>query len=325
MVGSLGYDDVETPSERRRGVLGGAAAYFALAASLYGRVRLVSVVGDDFRSADVERLRQRGADVSGIERRAGRSLRWYGRYGHDMSTQETLNVDLGVSRDWRPRLPEAARDAHFVFIANLHPDVQLEIQDQLRGPRLVAIDSMHEWIERQPSGLAKTMARADVVSLNEAEVRQFATTARPSGEAARTSGAEVASVEHAARRILALGPIAVVVKRGAQGAVLFTRDESSFSSPAYPVDEVRDPTGAGDAFAGGLVGYLAGAGRSGPDELGRAVLHGTVCASFALETFSVDGIEAATAEAVADRYQMLSSLVATGAGASAEPSPMPRG
>jgi len=319
VVGSLAYDDVQTPFERRREVLGGAASYFSLAASLYGRVRLVGVVGDDFREDDIARLRARGIDVSGIERASGRSFHWSGRYDYDMSTAESLNTDLGVFEHWHPRVPDGMRDVPFVFLANIHPAIQLDVLEQIRSPQLVAMDSMNFWLDHQRSAVADVMRRAHVVCINESEARQFAQTF---------------SIIRAAREILELGPTALVVKRGEHGAMLFMREQRGvgggqsppptlFWSPAYPLEKVQDPTGAGDSFAGGLVGHLAANGQAGADELRRAVVHGTVCASFAVETFSVDGMEAATPDAVEARYEVLRSLVAIGAEALADAAPPP--
>jgi sugar/nucleoside kinase (ribokinase family) len=297
-VGTLAYDDVETPFERGVGVLGGAVAYFALAAVLYAPVRIVGPAGDDLRETDLDRLRRRGVDVSGVERLPGRTFRWYGRYREDMSTAETLNTDLGVVADWRPRLPDRLRGASYVFLANLHPEIQLVLVRELRAPRLVVVDSMHGWIERERARLAQVMARSDVVSLNEDEVRRFAGIADPA---------------QAAARILELGPAAVVVKRGARGVGLFRRDGGSSWAPAYPVSAVRDPTGAGDAFAGGFLGHVAAADRTDAGTLRDAAVHGAACASFAVERVGVDGIEAATPEAVAARYRELRPLAADGA------------
>jgi len=310
VVGSLAYDDVQTPFERRRSVLGGAASYFAFAATLYARVRMVGVVGEDFERSDVERLGRRGIDVDGIERKPGRSFRWFGRYAYDMSTAETLNTDLGVFGDWHPDVPDRLRDVPHVFLANIDPEIQLDVLDQMRSPRLVAMDTMNYWLEFKKPQVAKVMSRSHVVCINEAEARQFAQTF---------------SIIRAAKEILALGPAALVIKRGEHGAMLFTRDGGAFWSPAYPMEKVQDPTGAGDAFAGGLVGHLASAGRSDSDELRRAVVHGTVAASFAVETFSVDGIEAASTDALEGRYRVLRSLVAIGAESLAAAAPPPPG
>jgi len=307
VVGSLAYDDVQTPFERRRDVLGGAASYFSVAASLYSRVHVVGVVGQDFDEADLGRLRARGIDTSGIERKPGRSFRWFGRYDYDMSTAETLNTDLGVFGEWRPVVPDALRDAPFVFLANIHPAIQLDVLRQVRTPTLVAMDSMNFWLEHDRDAVTEVMSRAHVVSINEGEARQFAQTF---------------SVIRAARTILALGPTALVVKRGEHGAMLFLRDGGMFWTPAYPLEKVQDPTGAGDAFAGGFMGHLSVTGRCDADELRRAVIHGVVAGSFAVEAFSIAGLEAATPEAIEARYRALRGIVAVGADAVAEAGPL---
>jgi sugar/nucleoside kinase (ribokinase family) len=293
VVGSLAYDDVQTPYESRRDVLGGAASYFSLAACLYAPVRLMGVVGADFRTSDLERLRARGIDLGGVERANGRSFRWLGRYDHNLAAAETINTDLGVFGDWEPAVPAAFVDSEFVFLANILPEIQSRLLDQVRSPRAVALDTMNYWIERRRDALASVMARVDIVTVNEAEARQFCGTH---------------NVHKAARQILALGPRAVVIKRAEYGALLLT-NERTFWTPAYPVDDVRDPTGAGDAFAGGLLGHLATAEELDDRTLCRAVLHGTVCASFAVEEFSVDGIERANLPAVERRVRELEALV----------------
>ncbi|MGH2498911.1 MAG: PfkB family carbohydrate kinase [Candidatus Limnocylindria bacterium] len=305
VVGSLAYDEVQTPFARRRDLLGGAAAYFSLAAALYAPVRLVGVVGGDFREADLERLARRGVDLAGLERRAGRSFRWFGRYAYDLSAAETLNTDLGVFAGWRPAIPEAFADSDVVFLANSDPRIQLETLRQVTRPRLVALDTMNFWIDHQRAALADVMARVDLVSINEAEARQFCRTF---------------SLIRAAREILALGPRALVVKRGEHGAVLFT-GEHSFWTPAFPLEKIQDPTGAGDAFAGGLLGHLARAERIDDQELRRAVVHGSVCASFAVEEFSVDGVEGMTRGAAVERYRKLRECVTIGAEAVADADP----
>jgi sugar/nucleoside kinase (ribokinase family) len=293
VVGSLAYDDVNTPYDSRRDVLGGAASYSALAACLYAPVRLMGVVGDDFRESDLERLRAKGIDLSGVERAKGRSFRWLGRYDHDLVTAETINTDLGVFGDWEPAVPVAYADSEFVFLANILPEIQGRMLDQVRSPTATALDTMNYWIERRRDALASVMARVDIVTINEAEARQFCGTH---------------NVVRAAREILALGPRAVVIKRAEYGALLFMKDRM-FWTPAYPLEEVRDPTGAGDAFAGGLLGFLARAGTLDDRTLCQAVLHGTVCASFAVEAFSVDGIERADVGAVERRVRELQALV----------------
>jgi sugar/nucleoside kinase (ribokinase family) len=292
-VGSLAYDDMQTPYDSRSEVLGGAASYFSLAACLYSPVRLMGVVGDDFRASDLERLRTKGIDLGGVEHAKGRSFRWLGRYDHDLATAETINTDLGVFGDWEPTVPPAFVDSEFVFLANILPEIQRRMLDQVRAPKAIALDTMNYWIERRRAALADVMTRVDIVTVNEAEARQFCGTH---------------NVVKAAREILALGPRAVIIKRAEYGALLLTADRI-FWTPAYPLDEVRDPTGAGDAFAGGLLGHLARVGTVDDRTLCRAVLHGTVCASFAVEEFSVDGIERADLRAVERRVGELEALV----------------
>jgi sugar/nucleoside kinase (ribokinase family) len=293
VVGSLAYDDVRTPLASRDSVLGGAASYFSMAASLYAPVRLVGVVGDDFRGEDVARLVKRGVDIAGLERRAGRSFRWRGTYDFALDTAETINTDLGVFGDWRPRIPPEFADSRFVFLANIHPEIQLATLEQITRPTLVALDTMNYWIEKERDALIRVIKRVDIVSVNEGEVRQLIATS---------------SIVRAAREILALGPRALVVKRGEHGAMLFT-DGAMFWSPAWPLEDVVDPTGAGDTFAGGLLGYLAAQSTIDDAALRRALLHGSVCASFAVEQFSVDGIEAATRSDVEGRHDALRELI----------------
>jgi sugar/nucleoside kinase (ribokinase family) len=256
-------------------------------------VRLVGVIGDDFREEDVQRLRSRGIDLAGLERRSGSSFRWLGRYDYAMNTAETINTDLGVFADWEPRVPDSFADSEFVFLANIDPEIQLATLRSVRAPKAVALDTMNYWIDHKRDALLEVISHVDIVSINESEARQLCDTV---------------SVPKAARDILALGPRAVVVKRGEYGSVLFTRS-FSFWSPAFPFDEVTDPTGAGDSFAGGFLGHLAESGSVDDRALRRATLHGAVCASFAVESFSVDGIEAATPEDVASRYRLLQELV----------------
>jgi sugar/nucleoside kinase (ribokinase family) len=293
VVGSLAYDEVDTPYDSRREVLGGAASYFSLAACLYAPVRLMGVVGDDFQEKDLERLRGKGIDLAGVEHAKGRSFHWRGKYDHNLATAETINTDLGVFGDWQPTVPPAFVDSEFVFLANILPEIQGRMLEQVQAPTAIALDTMNYWIERRRDALAAVMTRVDIVTVNESEARQFCNTH---------------NVLTAARQILALGPRAVVIKRAEYGALLVTTDRL-FWTPAFPLEEVRDPTGAGDAFAGGLLGHLAREGKLDDRTLCRAVVHGTVCASFAVEEFSVDGIERADQKAIERRVRELQTLV----------------
>src|SRR5207245_1367432 len=275
------------------GVLGGAASYFSMAAALYAPVRLVGVVGDDFKEGDIVRLRDRGVDLGGLERRRGTSFRWKGTYDFALDTAETINTDLGVFGDWRPSVPKKFVDSELVFLANIDPEIQLATLAQVKAPRLVALDTMNYWIEHKRDALVDVMAKVDVVSINEAEARQLC---------------ETYSVVRAAREILDMGPSSLIVKRGEHGAALFTR-EFSFWAPAYPVENIADPTGAGDTFAGGFLGALAESETIYGAALKRAMLHGVVCSSFSVESFSIDGMAAADRAAIERRYEELRALI----------------
>ncbi|HEY8477587.1 MAG TPA: PfkB family carbohydrate kinase [Chloroflexota bacterium] len=272
VVGSLGLDDVETPFGRVNAVLGGTVAHFSLAASLYTRVQVVAVVGEDFPPQYLDLFRQRNIDLGGLQQRPGKTFRWKARYEFDLNVAHTLDTQLNVFAEFHPLLPESYRSAPFVFLANIDPRLQLEVLDQVASPRLVALDSMNFWIERSRPLLTEVMRRVHLVLLNEAEVRQYADTH---------------NLYVAARRILSLGPRALVVKKGEHGAMLIERDGEVFVVPALPLTEVVDPTGAGDSFAGGFMGYLASTGDLSPAGLRRAMVHGSATASFAVQDFSV--------------------------------------
>lgn len=297
VVGSLAYDDVYTPAEHRSDVLGGAASYFAVAAARHAPVRLVGVVGEDFAQSDIDRIAATGVDLGGLERRPGRSFRWLGRYDEMFGAAETINTDLGVFADWTPTVPAAYRDSGYVFLANSDPEIQLAVREQLPAARFVALDSMNYWIATKREALLRVIARVDLVCLNEAEIRQL--WGRP-------------DIAAGAAELLAIGPRAVVVKRAEHGASLYCAD-GMFWCPAYPVARVVDPTGAGDTFAGGLVGALARADAVGGVDLRRAVVQGTVSASFAVESFSIDRLASATDAETASRTAELAALVSVDA------------
>ena len=295
VVGSVAYDTVETPRERRERQLGGSASFFAVAARGRGPVRCVGVVGDDFREEDLALL-ARHADVAGIARVPGRSFHWSGRYHADLIERDTLATELGVFADFRPEIPAAWRDAEYLFLANIHPALQAGVLDLMRGPRLVALDTMNLWIETTPDLLRAILRRVDVLLVNEGEARLL------TGER---------SLARAAAAIAAMGPARVIVKKGEHGALFFGR-ESVLAVPALILDEVVDPTGAGDCFAGGFMGALAeaGVGREAPDAAFRqAMLDGTVTASFCPEGFSVEGLLRADAAAYAGRLAALRGMM----------------
>jgi sugar/nucleoside kinase (ribokinase family) len=274
-------------------VLGGAASFFSVAASfLTTPVRLVAVVGEDFPEEHLDWIRGRGVDLDGIERAAGKTFFWRGRYSDNLAQRTTLDTQLGVFEHFRPRLPESYRDAEFVFLANIHPALQLDVLEQVRKPRLVACDTMNFWIERTPKELRRTLERVNLLVINDEEARQLA------GEH---------NLVRAAKAVLRMGPTSVIVKRGDSGALLF-QEHGVFAAPAFPLEDVVDPTGAGDSFAGGFMGYLARVGRVGPDEIRQAMIYGSVLASFSVEDFSLDRFRRLNAADVYARFRAFKQL-----------------
>ena len=291
VVGSIGLDNVATPFGQRTDVLGGSCTYFGTAASIYDKVAIVGVVGSDFPQEHIAFLQTRQIDLRGLKVVEGKTFRWSGCYGQDLDVAKTIETQLNVFAGFRPDIPEDLREIPYVFLANIDPDLQLAVLEQVSSPRLVALDSMNYWITSKRERLAEAMAHVDLVLVNEDEARMF------TGEGNLISAAE---------SILALGPHAVVVKKGQHGAMLLTRDgdlpRRAFSVPAYPLASVVDPTGAGDTFAGGLVGYLARTGDLTLGGLRRAVVHGAVVASFTVQGFSIDALRDLTMEDVDQRY-----------------------
>ncbi len=286
VVGSVALDSVETPFGHRQEVLGGSATYFSVCASFFGPVRLVAVVGEDFPDEHVRFLASRGVDLAGLSRRPGRTFRWKGRYEFDLNQAHTLDTQLNVFADFCPELPESYRDSRYIFLGNIDPDLQRGVLDQVRAPRFVACDTMNFWITSKRKSLLETLRRVDMLFVNDAEVRQLA---------------EEHNVVKAARKVLTFGPRAVVVKRGEYGA-LFLVGDHVFTSSAYPLAALFDPTGAGDSFAGGFMGYLARAGSHDNAVMRRAIVLGGVLASFTVEEFSLDRLRAVTAEEIRARY-----------------------
>lgn len=295
-VGSVALDTVSTPFGKVQEALGGAASYASVAASLFTRTRVVAVVGEDFPEEHVQALAARGVDLTGLARAPGRTFRWAGYYEYDLAQAHTIATELNVFESFRPALPESYRDSPYVFLANIDPRLQLAVLDQVRRPRLVACDTMNYWIEQAPEALRAVLARVDIALMNEAEARQLC------GET---------NLLRAARRVLELGPGVVVIKKGEHGCLMLSHT-SYFAAPGYPLEEVRDPTGAGDTFAGGLVGYLARCGEEGEEALRRAIICGTVMASFAVEAFSLDRLLRLTPEEIAERYYEMSTITRFG-------------
>ncbi|MBI4519293.1 MAG: sugar kinase, partial [Gemmatimonadetes bacterium] len=294
VVGSVALDTVETPFGKAADALGGSALFFSVAASLFCPVKLVGVVGEDYPLEQLDFLRERGVDLSGLERRPGESFHWAGSYSYDLNTRETLETRLGVFAEFEPDVPEKFRDAEFVFLGNIDPTQQYAVLDQVRAPRLIGCDTMNYWIERTRTELLRTLERVDILFVNDSEARQLA------GDY---------NLTRAARWIQERGPRFVVVKKGEHGAALFARDWVFFA-PGYPLEEVFDPTGAGDAFAGGFLGYLSWVGSEEPEELRRAMIYGSVLGSYAVEAFSIDRFRNLDANEVAERAREFRDMTA---------------
>ncbi len=292
VVGSVAYDTVETPFGRAERVLGGSASFFSVAASFFTPVRLVAVVGEDFGEAQLAAFRGRPIDLDGLERTAGKTFHWQGKYSYDLNHRDTICTDLNVFEFFKPRLPQSYRDVEHVFLGNIDPELQLDVLEQVERPRLVACDTMNFWIGGKPEALRRTLARVDVLLVNDAEAREL------SGEW---------NVVKAARAIRALGPRTLVIKKGEHGVLMFS-DAGSFAAPAYPLEDVFDPTGAGDTFAGGFLGYLASSADGGEATLRRAVIMGSALASFCVEAFSLDRLLRLTRPEIDERFRLFKKL-----------------
>jgi sugar/nucleoside kinase (ribokinase family) len=293
VVGSVALDSVETPFGKADNVIGGSANFFSASASHLAPVQVVGVVGNDYPLAQLEPLVRRGVDFAGVERADGPSFRWRGRYRHDLNVAETLETHLGVFSNFHPKIPEQFRDAPFVFLGNIDPRLQLDVLDQVHEPKLVACDTMNFWIESRRPELLALLERVDAITLNDGEARQLT---------------EQFNLVKAARWIMDRGPKLVIIKKGEHGAFMFT-PASVFFAPAYPLEEVFDPTGAGDSFAGGFMGYLAHTGDIGEESLRRAVVYGSAMGSFAVEKFSVNRLLEITPADVMHRVRDFHRLV----------------
>ncbi|MSM38968.1 MAG: sugar kinase [Geobacter sp.] len=292
VVGSVAFDSVETPFGRVEDVLGGSATYFSTSASFFTDVNLVAVVGEDFPREHVEFLRTRNIDLTGLTRVPGQTFHWKGRYGYDLNEAQTLETHLNVFADFKPVVPDAYADADYLILANIDPELQLEVLNQVQSPRLVACDTMNFWISSKPDALWKVLERADFIIINEGEARQL------SGEA---------NLVKAARKILARGAKNLIVKRGEYGVLMFT-GTTVFAAPAYPLEEVFDPTGAGDTFAGGFMGYLANTGNLSEEGIRQAIIFGSVMASFTVEDFSLNRLKSLTYGEIEARYRSMKAM-----------------
>jgi sugar/nucleoside kinase (ribokinase family) len=299
VVGSIAFDAVKTPFGARERMLGGSAVHFALAASFFDAVRVVGPVGDDFGEAEYDVLRARGVNTDDIEHvPGGKTFFWRGEYGWDLNNRETLDTQLNVFADFEPKLSEASRAGELLFLANIQPDLQRQVRSQCEDARFVALDSMNLWIETAKDSLIETLSGVDCLLLNDAELRQLT---------------EEASLVRAARKIRDWGPSVVVAKQGEYGAAMLT-EEGFFGLPAFPLEAVVDPTGAGDCFAGGFMGYIAAQSNGSPDHelLCRAMAYGTAIASFNVQAFGVERVAALRPDELAERVAQLRRMTQFG-------------
>ncbi|MGE5849763.1 MAG: PfkB family carbohydrate kinase [Candidatus Methylomirabilota bacterium] len=292
VVGSVAFDTVTTPFGQAAEVLGGSATYFAAAASFFTDVRLVAVVGEDFPEESLDFLQKRNVDLRGLQRAPGRTFRWVGEYGFDLNEARTLDTQLNVFAEFAPEIPGEYQGSDVVFLANIDPDLQRKVLSQVRRPALIAADTMNYWIKGKPDSLRQTLRMVDMLVINEAETRQLA------GEG---------NLVQAAQKVRALGPRAVVIKRGEYGALLFN-EGGWFSAPALPLETIRDPTGAGDTFAGGFIGYLANTMNFDDATMRKAMIMGSVMASFNVEAFSLGRLRTLTYEEIEARYRVFKRL-----------------
>lgn len=292
VVGTVAFDSIETPFGSVERILGGSASYFALAASFFTPVRIVGVIGEDFPAEHLELFKRRKIDVEGIKREKGKTFHWRGRYHEDINVRDTLELHLNVLAGFVPQLPERYRDAEYVFLGNIDPAMQIEVLNQLQRVKLVVCDTMDHWIRECAGDLQKVLKRTEVLVINDSEARLL------SGQS---------NVVRAARAILKMGPKVVLIKRGEYGVLQFS-DSQVFATPAYPLEEVFDPTGAGDSFAGGFLGQLARSGDASQRGIRRAIVYGSVVASFTVEDFGVKRLTTASLPDIEERFERFVEL-----------------
>ena len=292
VVGSVAIDSVETPFGRGENVLGGSATFFSTAASFFTDVNLVAVVGDDFPQEHLDFLKSRNIDLAGLKREPGKTFHWKGRYGFDLNEAQTLDTQLNVFQTFRPQIPAEYATAEYLILANIDPQLQLEVLEQVQNPRVIACDTMNFWISSKPDVLKKVIAKVDFFIINEGEARQL------TGEV---------NLVKAAKVILAMGAKNLIIKRGEYGVLLFSGD-SVFAAPAYPLENVFDPTGAGDTFAGGFMGYLASTGNLSESSVRQAIIFGSVMASFNVEDFSLDRLRTLQYSEIDARYKSFKEM-----------------
>jgi sugar/nucleoside kinase (ribokinase family) len=299
VVGSVAFDTIATPSGSVKDILGGAATYFSLAASYFTDVRLVAVVGDDFTAEHETVLKSHGVDTRGIEREPGKTFRWGGQYLDNLNEAKTDFTELNVFEKFQPRIPKEYGDTQFLFLANIHPTLQSSVRREMNGVRLTGGDTMNFWIKGTPKELPETLKGVDVLLINDTEVKMLA---------------DESNLLRASKKVLTMGPQALVVKHGEYGATIFFREgafgigKHPFRAPALPIEEVKDPTGAGDSFAGGFMGYIASQGEINREVLKRALFYGGVMGSFAVERFGTERLQSLTRNEIDTRFQVFREL-----------------
>ncbi|HTF45394.1 MAG TPA: PfkB family carbohydrate kinase [Terriglobales bacterium] len=299
VVGSVAFDDVTSPSGTVKNILGGAATYFSLAASYFTQVRVVAVVGEDFGAAEEAVFTGRKIDIRGIERAAGKTFRWGGSYTDNLNEAKTSFTDLNVFESFHPQIPKEYADSEFLFLANIQPTLQANVRRSMKAVQMTGCDTMNYWISSARGELAETLKLVDVLLINDGEVKMLA---------------HEASLPRAAQKVLAMGPQALVIKHGEYGATIFFREGAfgigrhPFRAPTLPIDEVKDPTGAGDSFAGGFMGYIASQGQLNREVLKRALFYGGVMGSFAVERFGTERLQSLTRGEIEERFQIFREL-----------------
>jgi sugar/nucleoside kinase (ribokinase family) len=287
VVGSVALDSIQTPFGKKKEILGGSATFFSISASFFDKVNIIATVGEDFPKRYLQLLKARSIGTDGITINKGKTFRWEGRYEYDMNVAHTLATHLNVFQDFAPEIPRSLRNSRILFLANIDPDLQDKVLKQMNNPKLIACDSMNHWITNKKKSLEKFLHKVDMFLLNDAEARQF------SGQA---------NLMKAAKVITSKGPKSVVIKKGEHGVIYYSKTGHHFVAPAYPLEEVYDPTGAGDTFAGGVIGYLSKAGKLDDNKMRKSMIMGSILASFAVEDFSVNRLLSIRMSDINKRY-----------------------
>lgn len=293
VVGSLSLDDVETPYGEVKNVIGGSTTYFSAAASCFTPVRIVGVVGNDFPMEEFNFLKERKVDFSGLTVKQGKTFHWGGKYHRNMNVRDTLFTELHVFENFNPIVPQSYRDSKYIFLANIQPDLQLHVVEQMANPKFVAMDTMNFWISGMLEELKKIISRVDLIIINDQEIKDLS---------------EENNIFIGARKVQAMGPKMIIIKKGEHGAILIT-EESLFWAPAYPLEKLKDPTGAGDSFAGGFMGYLAGTDDLSESNLRRAMIYGSTLASFCVEDFSINRLKNLSMTEIKNRFSKFQDMI----------------